>query len=93
MVRTGFQGDVGSGALDGVAAGLGVTQSHDFRMRPASPLRIASHFSPAPQAAATAAITFSTWKPIVPLRVIGTSASETSSRRVPSAATMEPPST
>ncbi len=34
-----------------------------------------SHDRPTPQAAATAAMTFSTWKPIVPLRVIGTSRS------------------
>ena len=54
----------------------------------ASPARITLQSRPTPQAAATEAMAFSTWKPMLPLRVSGTSRSATRSRQLPSAATI-----
>ena len=54
----------------------------------AMPLRMVSQSRPTAQAAATAAMAFSTWKGRVPPRVKGTSRSGTRSRQLPSAATM-----
>src|SRR6218665_1149464 len=61
--------------------------------KPDRPRRSVCHGRPTPQAAATAAITLSTWKAIVPLRVTGTSRRWMVSRHEPSEATMQPPST
>jgi hypothetical protein len=53
-----------------------------------------SQSRPELQAAPMAAITFSTWKPMLPLRVMGISRSGMLSRQLPSAATtMASPST
>jgi hypothetical protein len=56
-------------------------------MKLARPLRMVSQSRPTAHAAATEAITLSTWKPMVPLRVMGTSRSAMRSRHEPSAAT------
>src|SRR6218665_2498634 len=61
--------------------------------KPDRPRRSVCHGRPTPQAAATAAITLSTWKAIVPLRVTGTSRRWMVSRHEPSEATMQSPST
>ena len=61
--------------------------------KPASPRRMVCHGRPTPQAAAMAAMTFSTWKVMVPLRVMGISRRAMVSRHELSAATMLSPST
>ena len=62
-------------------------------MKLARPFWIASHGVPTAQAAATEAITFSTWKPICPLRVSGTRASGRRLMKAPSTQTTSPRST
>ncbi|MNN37865.1 hypothetical protein D3C81_1518330 [compost metagenome] len=58
----------------------------------ASPRRITAQSTPSAHAAATDDIAFSTWKPMLPLRVSGMSASAMRTWVSPSHATISPPS-